>query len=382
MTPLRILHLVHTPGPGGTETVAANLLAWIPDSEAVQALACPEGLLSVQARNAGRLHYPVGFDLVRRSGSVWGIGRSLRQASTVTGALVRAIHDFRPDIVHAHAAKAAILAHRCECSRRDWLLIWHLHDYIPLGRFRRLWIWRAARAADAIVTVSRHVARNVPGVGGRAVVVPNSLPPQLAPDPRVSAELRVSAGIPAGSPVLGYAGRLDAEKGVPLLLKSFSVILRSLPQARLLIAGGAAFNQEDAALRLRSEAVRMGIGGSVLFLGRLPDLVGFYGAITAFVHPAPREPFGLVVLEALARGIPVVAYDTGGPREILRGFDPSLLVRRGDTDAFAATCCRVLGDAALQARVRAEGPAFVAGAYAPEVQCRKVLALYRRMLAA
>ncbi|MBN1424822.1 glycosyltransferase family 4 protein [Candidatus Fermentibacteria bacterium] len=376
---MRVLHLVHTPGPGGTEAVVANLLSWIPRSEAVQALACPEGPLAVQARDAGNPCYPVPFDLVRRTASPIGLAQTLGHVCAVNNALVRSIDAFQPDIVHAHAVKAAVLAHRYAGSRRNWRLVWHLHDYIPLGRLRRLWIWQACRAADAIATVSEHVALNVPGVEGRATVVHNSLPPQRSKDPRLSRELLRSCGVPGTSPILGYAGRLDAEKGVHLLLRAFSLVRLNLPSARLLIAGGSQFRSNDVTRELQGEAARLGVNDAVHFLGRLPDLLGFYGAITVFAHPAPREPFGLVVLEALAQGIPVVAYDAGGPREILRGFDPSFLVPQGDLEAFAAKCCRLLSDSALQARTGVEGPVFVAEAYRPEVQCRKVLSLYWRV---
>jgi glycosyltransferase involved in cell wall biosynthesis len=199
-------------------------------------------------------------------------------------------------------------------------------------------------------------------------------------DPVAGASMLESLSIPAGSPVIGYAGRLDAEKGVEELLRIFHRVCAQEPKARLLIAGGSPFQADAAARHLIDLAARLNLQDRVHFLGRLPDLTSFYAALTLFAHPAPREPFGLVVLEALAHGIPVVAFDTGGPREILCGFEPGLLVAAGNSDEFAATCCRVVRNEALLTRVRREGPGFVSTAFGPSVQGRAILEHYRSML--
>ncbi len=374
MRPIRVMHLVHMPGPGGTEAVVSNLLSWMPPG-VVQALACPPGALAESAPCSVRV-YPVPFTLVRRSRSPLSMARGLRRVGEVVSALERALADFQPHIVHAHAAKAAILASRCP-SRTRWSLIWHLHDYLPLGPLRSLWIARARDAADSILAVSHDVARCVGG--RRPVVIHNALPDMAVAGPDEGRRVRESLGLPESTPLLGYAGRLDREKGVGTLLEVFRMVLREAPSAHLLIAGWSAFG-ETGLVALRRLSRRLGVEGSVHFLGRVPNLASLYRALTVFTHPAPREPFGLVILEALASGVPVVAFRSGGPREILDDFDPSLTVPVGDLEAYAQTVCRLLSDDAMRRRVAEEGPRYVRERFSPEAHCTALLAHYGSLM--
>lgn len=376
----RVLHLVHTPGPGGTEAVVGNLLTWIAPSDATQAVACPAGPLAETARRAGRPWYPVAFGTLRRPAAGAGLIRALAAAPAVMRELAVAFRSFQPDIVHAHGAKAAVLAAAWRRRSRPWMLVWHLHDYLPLGPLRRLWIHRARRA-EGIVAVSRHVAETVLGDASCATVIPNAIAPPPPSDPAEGDRLLSSIGVPAGSVVIGYAGRLDREKGVETLLHSFVRIAEKEASARLLIAGSSPFKPKQTRAGLARLSADLGVAGRVHFAGRLPDLAGFYSAITLFVLPSPCEPFGLVILEALVRGIPVVAFAAGGAREILEPFDPSMLVPPADCEAFAATCCRILRDGAGRERVRRAGPEFVARAFAPDVQCGALVSLYRSLAA-
>jgi len=107
----------------------------------------------------------------------------------------------------------------------------------------------------------------------------------------------------------------------------------------------------------------------------------FFRSIDLFVLPAPREPFGLVVLEALARGIPVVAFNSGGPREILFGLQGSLLVEPKNPEAIAEACSKLLLGKSSRAIAEKEGPALVTANYSPEVQVGKVCSMYAEILA-
>jgi glycosyltransferase involved in cell wall biosynthesis len=302
--------------------------------------------------------------------------------SRVTRGLAVAIREFSPDIVHAHSAKAAVLARQCRRGGSSWMLVWHLHDYLPLGKLRRLWILGACRASDSILAVSRDVADTVLGSAHHATVIPNAISAPAAVDQGRGQTLLDCLGVPRGSPVLGYAGRLDPEKGVHRLLEVLLRVSEQEPSARLLIAGVSPFRPDDAVRDLEEVAARLGLEHRVHLLGRLPDLASFYDALTLFAHPAPREPFGLVILEALAHGVPVVAFKAGGPCEILAAFDPSFLVAVGDIEAYAAACCRIIRDPGVVERVRTAGPAFVSSGFSPNVQCGALLAHYRGMLSA
>jgi glycogen synthase len=149
-----------------------------------------------------------------------------------------------------------------------------------------------------------------------------------------------------------YVGRLDARKGVDVAVEA----LRHLPaEARLEIAGGWDRNEET---RLRDLAARLGVDGRVEFAGQLGrrELLDAYAAADAVVFPVRwSEPWGLVPLEAMGRGRPVVATGRGGSAEYLRDRENCLLVEAGDARAIASAVRRLAGDPALSARLRAGG---------------------------
>jgi len=149
-----------------------------------------------------------------------------------------------------------------------------------------------------------------------------------------------------------YVGRLDPRKGVDLAVEALAHLR---PEARLEIAGG--WDKKEEA-RLGEVAARLGVEGRVRFAGQLdrPGLLAAYGTADAVLFPVRwEEPWGLVPLEAMARGRPVVATGRGGSAEYLRDEENCLLVEAGDPAALAAALGRVAADPALREQLRAGG---------------------------
>lgn len=149
-----------------------------------------------------------------------------------------------------------------------------------------------------------------------------------------------------------YVGRLDPRKGVDVAVEA----LRHLPaEARLEIAGGWDRNEET---RLKELAGRAGVLERIEFSGQLGrrELLDAYAAADAVVFPVRwSEPWGLVPLEAMARGRPVVATGRGGSAEYLRDGENCLLVPADDPPALASAVGRLASDPALRAQLRAGG---------------------------
>jgi glycogen synthase len=149
-----------------------------------------------------------------------------------------------------------------------------------------------------------------------------------------------------------YVGRLDERKGVHTAIEA----LCHLPEdARLRVVGGW---DESEAGRLRRLAERLGVGGRVAFDGQLPReaLHAVYAAADAVLFPVVwEEPWGLVPLEAMGVGRPVVATGRGGSGEYLEDGENCLLFRAGDAEELARAVRRVAADAPLRARLRAAG---------------------------
>lgn len=161
------------------------------------------------------------------------------------------------------------------------------------------------------------------------------------------------AAVPAAGPWrwrLACVGRIDERKGL-------DVVLRALPElpeeATLAIAGGGDAGHER---RLRRLAGELGVGDRVTFHGHVDDPAAVYAEADVVVFGVTwDEPFGLVPLEAMAAGRPLVATATGGAASYLADGDNALLVPRRDPSAIAAAVRRLATDAALRARLVAGG---------------------------
>jgi glycosyltransferase involved in cell wall biosynthesis len=197
----------------------------------------------------------------------------------------------------------------------------------------------ATASAGAVVTVSRSLARDV-----------------LTIDPRVEPRLRVIPNVvhvdeftlaPAGARRPGellFVGFRKTSKGIDALLDAFAAAAAARPDLRLRLIGPPGPAEDERRWRTRAAA----IGAPVSFEGEM-DRAGIAAAMAqadVFVHPSPRETFGVVAAEALAAGLPVVTFDSGGVTEVL-GDQPERLGRVvpvGDTAAFAAAILEVLAD--------------------------------------
>ena len=149
---------------------------------------------------------------------------------------------------------------------------------------------------------------------------------RFSPDHR-SKTLRTEWGAGRDTPVVLYVGRLAAEKNVPLALRAFDAIRTAHPQAQMVVVG-------DGPMRRRWEDDHP----AVRFVGPLRDeaLARAYASADIFLFPSLSDTFGNVVLEALASGLAVVAYDTGAAGEHIDDCDSGLLVRPGDEAGFVA----------------------------------------------
>lgn len=262
-------------------------------------------------------------------------------------ALRRAMRDNRVDLVHAHSpvpfmADVAALS----CGRRPLALTYHCT--LPKGRpmmdpFLRLYESRVLpfllRRADAVVSVSPPVADwLLPHTAGKAHLIPPGVDdtvfvPPAAPD-----------GAAAPPPSILYVGRLEhasAEKGVGHLLEAFALVRTTMPAARLALVGAG-----DALDDYRRLAAKLGVLDGVEFRGRvsLEALVQSYQSASVLVLPStsPSESFGMVLIEAMACGKPVIGSDVGGIPFVIDNGRDGYLVAPADAAALAAACLDIL----------------------------------------
>ncbi len=153
-------------------------------------------------------------------------------------------------------------------------------------------------------------------------------------------------------PVILYLGRMEPRKGFPLLLEAFKEVKRRLPTATLLAVGGGAY------LDTYRQRVPPALREAVHFTGFVPaeDLPGYYRYADLYTSPAiGGETFGIVLLEAMASGTPVVASDIPGYRQVIRSGENGLLVDVHDPRAYAEALVAVLTRPDLARRLREAG---------------------------
>jgi glycosyltransferase involved in cell wall biosynthesis len=221
-----------------------------------------------------------------------------------------------------------------------------LHQRLALGR------------ADGVIVASRFAAERLVRLNGvsreRITVVPLCLDPLWIESGTPPGRAGLAAALPAG-PMLLTVGRMNADeryKGQDRVIQALPAVLRAVPDAVYVAVGGGTWMPSLAAL-----ARELGVQDRVVLLGRADDaaLAAYYRRAQVFVGPSSGEAFGLVYLEAMYHGLPVVASRGDGGAEIVRHGETGLLVDPPDTGALAGAIVEVLRDRERGARWGARG---------------------------
>lgn len=298
--------------------------------------------------------------------------------AAIAVAATRAFDDARREVdagfVHAHELFTGGGAARRLCARAGLPFVVTVHGqdlYSNLGRppWRRE-LERAAEAATAIVCVSGRLAADVVERLGadpaKVVVVPNTYDAE---------RFREAARVRGEGVRFISVGRLVPEKGHDVLLEAFARVEGEIRDARLTIVGDGVRRSA-----LESQAASLGIAERVRFTGVLAGdgLAAEIADADVFVLPSRSEGFGVVLVEALATGMPVVATRCGGPEDIVAD-DMGVLVEPDDPDALAR------GMLAVAERLGAfDGHAIartVAERYSPEAVAARLVRVYEDVVA-
>lgn len=256
--------------------------------------------------------------------------------------------EVRPDVVHVHepltpsASMYATLASRAP-------VVATVHAYLDRSRamefaapvLRRVWS-RVSIGVAVSHAAATFLRRAVPEAA--LEIVPNGV------DVGAFADADPLADLPPGRRI-AWAHRLDPQKGFFVAVAAFAKVLAEVPDAVLLVAGDG---RDREALRLLTPSARE----RVHMLGAVANdhLPAIHAGCDAFVAPAvAQESFGVSLVEAMAAGLPVVASDIPGYREVVTDGVEGLLVPARDPEALAAGLVRVLRDPQLAARLGAAG---------------------------
>ncbi|MER5597373.1 glycosyltransferase [Streptomyces sp. NPDC002265] len=362
----RVLHLTQ-PVDGGVARVVTDLVRAQLTAGLHLTVACPDGELSSTLRASGAD--------VRH----WRAARSPGPALVrEVRRLARLLDEVRPDLVHAHSAKAGLAGRIAVRGRIPTVFQPHAWSFEAVGgtaaALALKWERWGARWASRVVCVSEaeRVTGVRAGVAGRWSVIPNGIDPErFSPAAADRGRTVPGAAVDPSAPLVVCVGRLCRQKGQDVLLDAWDAVLRRLPDARLVLVGDGPDGD-----RLRARAPR-----SVLFTGAVADTVPWYRAADLVVLPSRWEGMALAPLEAMGCGRPVVVTDVDGARESL---PPALagpcLVPPGDPGALAAAVTGLLLDPPLRASLGGQGRRHVLSAHDVRRTAEAVAAVYDDLL--
>jgi glycosyltransferase involved in cell wall biosynthesis len=356
---LRVLHVAHALPPtlGGVETYLGRLLPALRSAgHAAAALSGGTPQPDDAVRGIRRTPTVDGHSLLGdgTGGAVGAVGEG---TGSLADDLAQVVDDFRPDLLHVHNLHhfdAAFADAVATVRRRSGVpVVVGVHDRVGEAMDPAA----LARPWDLVVHASDHLHHALPtpspSITLHLGVDTTCFHPQVAPDPELAALPR---------PLIVHPSRLLRWKGPHVSLAAFTKVRAAVPGATLVlpdVAPAVGDPTEVHALRreLGERAEEAGVTASVVFRSfPVTAMPGVLAAADVVWYPTTAdEPFGLVPIEAMAAGVPVVASRSGGMVESVEHGRSGFLVARSDPAELADTTLRLLDDADLRRRIVAGG---------------------------
>jgi glycosyltransferase involved in cell wall biosynthesis len=328
--------------PGGSQRVLAGLVRHLPAHGLdVRATLFEHGPLEGWLAAAG-----CPTEVVEAGGT----RRPWRVAPAVLGLAARARE---ADVVLSNQAKGHVYG-GLAAARARVPAVWWQHE-APVRRRTELAAARVPSRAIVCCTPDIAAAQRRVGPRRRHVVV---VPAGIAVG---DVQARAGSGAPirarlggGDDPIVGMVGRLVAWKGHDVFLRAAALVAERIPRARFVVVGGPGREREDGrATSLHRLSHDLGVGERTFFAGHQDDPYPWFDACDVVVNASDDEPFGLVVLEAMALGKPVVATAAGGPRRIVQHDRSGLLVPPRAPVEMAQAIERILTDPMVASRLGA-----------------------------
>lgn len=324
------------------------------------------------------------------AGEIYDVSRD--EAGRVTTVLRSALRSIGPvrtlrrafvtndiDIVHTNTLKCHVLG-GLAARLAHTPLVWDLRDILSPGRSRRLLTHIARLTRPHIAAMSSAVAETMEAAGANTTVVLGARPMERYEPVDPDLQLRQQVGLPPDAPVLSIIARLSPWKGHRVLLRAFRQVRQQVPNAHLLVVGDPGFWEAEYEDELKALAGELGLADTVHWLGFREDVQKLLALTDVVVLPSENEPFGMVLVEAMAAGKPVIATRAAGPLEIVKDGETGLLVEIGAEDELAEAVERLLSDAALARKMGQAGRKRALEHFDVTRLLQQLYDIYRRLL--
>lgn len=373
-----ILFLDHAPALGGAEKSLLLLLKYLDRNRWTPHLACVGGPLAEEAALLGIAVHRLPMPRLRRSWRAlmdwFHTAVRIAHYAQKVGAVLLVANTVRAAFYGSLAARLAHIP-----------FVWYMRDFW-LSESHPRYLLVDLLGKQFLCAVAVHIIANSQATAGylpchsKVTVVYNGIEVERY-DPGMGSELfRKEYGIPSKAPVVGMVGRLRPWKGQDRFLRVLAQVREKASDVWGLMVGGDPFAiPDDYPQHLRRLTAELGLGKSVVFTNHLEDVRPALAAMDVFVHPGDPEPFGLVIIEAMAMARPVVAFAHGALPEIVVEGVTGLLVPPGDEDAMAQVILTLLQDPARRHRLGAAGRERVQARFTAAQTAREVGAILERV---
>jgi glycosyltransferase involved in cell wall biosynthesis len=374
-----ILFVDHAPALGGAEHSLLLLLQHLDKQQWELHLACAGGELAQRTAALGIPYHLFDFPRLRQSARLpLDLSGNVRQ-------LARLARQLNVAALYANTVRAALYtAAAARLAKRPFF--WHMRDFWlsenepvnkQLDNLLKRWL---CRAATHVITNSRAVADELP-CADKVSIVHNGLDVSLFDPTRRGVTFKKRYELPDDAPIIGTVGRLRPWKGQKRFLQMVAQIHPYFPDAYFVIVGGSPFAvQGDYLQELQKMTADLDLEERVIFTSHLDDVRPALAAMTVFVHAGEPEPFGLVNIEAMAMGKPIVALGHGALPEIVVPGETGLLVLPGDVDGLSQAVISLLQAPAQRERMGQAGRDRVLYHFTIQRTAAEIEAILRRHL--
>lgn len=380
----RIALVTHTAVLSGAEIALERLVTAVDRRLFDPVVFCfAAGPLVGRLRDAGIETHVVELDPTTSSTqrSEIRLGAAVRAAFgavVFTARLTARMHRAKIDVIHAHSLKADLLTiGTATLLRRP--LIWHVHDrispdYLP-PRVASAFRFLARRIPSHVIVNSRATAETLVPLRQWTLAYPG------LPDSSFDAAASVAD---PDEPIVGMLGRIGPTKGQDVFVRAAALVHAEHPRVRFRIIGAPLFGEEGYATSTKALVRELGLAEVVEFVGFVAEPGLELAGLSTLVHASPvPEPFGQVIVEAMAAGVPVVVSDAGGAAEIIRDGDRLLgqISRPGDHLQIATGIIWIMTHPAESGALAIEARGSARRRFGIEVTCSAVAAVWQQLAA-
>lgn len=285
--------------------------------------------------------------LRRKNLSITGSVQYLREFVKSYRHIKKYVMDNNINIVYTNTSvvfPAAVAAKKCHVKN-----VWHVREIIKSKYENRVISWIVNHYADVVIVNSKATGDAILVDKEKIKIVYNAVE-------EISVNHSVSSNNNKYEIVVGMAGRINRWKGQKLLIEVAEIVKKHYENVKFLIAGSAYNGEEYLEEELKVLVGEKRLNGSVILLGQVNDMESFYEKLDIFVLPSIQpEPFGLVVIEAMEAGIPVIATKHGGPMEIIEDGIDGFLVDYDTPIEMADKILQLINNQELRKKIASRG---------------------------